>query len=196
MGLLVVIWNQMRRFKVITVLVVVAAVLAGYFLLRPNLTQARQGVIELTNLPDQYCPLLAETVVTDATTKNPTIITDRTVKILECRYIVLSELMDKSNTARQIAIKIPGALAISIGIDSTRGHYQYAPTLGDVNDDNIIDLSDESQVSLALFSSDPTLISTSDLDYDGKVSVLDLSFTRINHRTGINRPDNKNWGNL
>ena len=189
-----VIWNQMRRFKVTIVLVVVAAVLAGYFLLRPNLSQARQGVIELTNLPDQYCPLLATVVATDSNSKSALLDANTTVD--ECRYITLSKLTDLGDTPQLIFIKLPGALAFRISIDSIKGRYQYAPSLGDVNGDNTIDSTDESQVANALFSIDPSQITANDLDQDKKVSVMDLSLTRINHRAGVGRPDGRTWGKI
>ena len=182
------------RIKVIIVLVVVAAVLALYFLLRPTSTQARQGVIELTNLPDQYCPLLATVVATDSTSKSALLDANTTVD--ECRYITLSKLTALENAPQVIFVKLPGALAFRISIDSIKGRYQYAPSLGDVNGDNIIDSTDESQVANALFSIDSSQVTANDLDQDKKVSVMDLSLTRINHRAGVGRPDGKAWGKI
>ncbi|KKU43180.1 MAG: hypothetical protein UX60_C0033G0006 [Berkelbacteria bacterium GW2011_GWA2_46_7] len=186
----------MRRYKVIIVLVVIAAVLALYFLLRPNLTQARQGVIELTNLPDQYCPLQVAIVVTDPTSKNSKALIDTTVAVDECRYITLSKLATFGSEPRLIFVKLPTALAFRVSIDSIKGRYQYAPSLGDVNGDNIIDLSDENQITSALFSADPLQVSVNDLDQDRKITVLDLSLTRINHRAGVGRPDGRTWGKI
>ncbi|MDP3992622.1 MAG: hypothetical protein Q8Q05_00140 [bacterium] len=181
------------RSKVLVVLVVVVAILAAYMLFKPNSTQTRQGTIELTHLPDQYCPLSAAVVTTDLNTKTPKILLDTTVAIDECRYITLAKLSGLGSGSQFIFVKISGQLAFRVQIDSIKGRYQYAPSLGDVNNDNIIDSADETLVGSALFTSDEAQISTNDLDQDKKVSVLDLSLTRTNHRAGVERPDGQSW---
>lgn len=181
------------RIKVLVILVVVAILLGAYTLLNPNSAQARQGTIELTNLPDQSCPLSAAVVVTDLKAKTPKISIDTTVAVDECRYITLAKLSGLGSEPQFIFVKISNQLAFRVQIDSIKGRYQYAPSLGDVNGDNIIDRSDETQVSSALFSNDETKISLNDLDQDKKVSVLDLSLTRINRRAGVERPDGHSW---
>lgn len=188
-----VILNLIMRFKVILLLVVAAVLVAAYILLNPNSTQSRQGVVELTNLPDQYCPLQASVVAVDSTAKSTKPVIDSAVAVDGCRYITLSKLSALEGAPRTLFIKLPGVLAFRVEIDSIKGNYQYAPTLGDVNGDNTIDSSDESQITGALFSIDQAQISANDLDHDGRVSILDLSLTRINHRAGVSRPDGKSW---
>ncbi|MEK7202095.1 MAG: hypothetical protein AAB669_00985 [Patescibacteria group bacterium] len=181
------------RSKVLVVLVVVVSILAAYTLSKPITTQTRQGTIELTHLPDQYCPLSAAVVATDLDAKTPKILLDIEVAIDECRYITLAKLSGLGSEPQFIFVKISGQLAFRVQIDSIKGRYQFAPSLGDVNNDNIIDSNDETQVSSALFSNDETKISLNDLDRDKKVSVLDLSLTRINRRAGVERPDGQSW---
>lgn len=181
------------RSKVLVVLVVVVAILAAYTLLKPGSTQTRQGTIELTNLPDQYCPLSAAVVVTDLDAKTPKILHDIEVAIDECRYITLDKLSGIGSGPQFIFVKISKQLAFRVQIDSMKGRYQYAPSLGDVNNDNVIDSKDEALVNSALFSNDESQITDYDLDQDKKVSVLDLSLTRINHRAGVERPDGQSW---
>lgn len=189
-----VIWNLMVRFKYIIVLVVAVLIFAAYITLRPSSSQQRQGVIELTNLPDQYCPLQVQVATFKLNAKTSgTTLSDKQVAVEECRYIVLKNISELTDEPRQIFVKLPNALAFRMQIDSTAGRYQYAPSLGDVNGDNVIDSLDETQVADTLFSVDPTKITANDIDQDGKVSVLDLSLTRINHRAGAIRPDSKNW---
>lgn len=189
-----VILHQMVRFKVIFVLVLVVAIIAGYILLGPSSAQDRQGVIELTNLPDQYCPLQAEVVAFEVAAKiSGEALFDKQVAVDECRYIVLKNLSVQISEPRQFFIKLPNALAFKLEVDSIKGRYQYALSLGDVNNDNVIDSNDESQVIGALFSTDPNVITKNDIDQDKKVGVLDLSLTRVNRRAGVIRPDGKNW---
>ncbi len=176
-------------------LVVVLVIMATYVLTTPNSNQGQSGTIELTNLPDQSCPRLAAVVATDLNVKTLKILIDTTVAIDECRYITLDKLSGLGDALpRLIFVKIPGMLAFRVQIDSLKGRYQYAPSLGDVNGDNIIDSTDENAVVVALSSHETAQISPSDLDQDKKVSVLDLSLTRINRRAGVNRPDGQRWG--
>lgn len=189
-----VIWNLMVRFKYIIVLVVVVLMFAAYILLRPSSSQQRQGVIELTNLPDQYCPLQVQVATFELNAKtSEKALSDKQVVVDECRYVVLKEILELTNEPRQLFVKLPNALAFQVQIDSVKGRYQYAPSLGDVNGDNVIDSIDETLVANALFGIDPTQVTANDIDQDKKVSVIDLSLTRINHRAGAVRPDGKNW---
>lgn len=189
-----VIWNLMVRFKYIIVLVVAVLMFAAYITLTPSSSQQRQGVIELTNLPDQYCPLQVQVATFKLNAKTSgAALSDKQLAVEECRYIVLKNISELTNEPRQLFVKLPHALAFRIQIDSTEGRYQYAPSLGDVNGDNVIDSIDETRVADTLFSVDPTKITANDIDQDRKVSVLDLSLTRINHRAGAIRPDGKSW---
>lgn len=157
--------------------------------------QTRPGVISLTGLPDQYCPSQAQVIVTDS--KNATtILLDASVAVEQCRYIALKGLVGSVSESRLVIIKLSRALAFRMQIDSPKGVYHYAPSLGDVNGDNVIDSLDENQVATALFSTDLAKIAENDLDRDEKVTVLDLSLIRINHRTGIFRPDRKSWSKI
>lgn len=189
-----VIWNLMVRYKYIFALVVVALMFAAYIMLRPASSQQRQGIIELTNLPDQYCPLQAQVATFELNAKtSEKALLDKQLVVDECRYVVLKEIFELTSEPRQLFVKLPNALAFRLQIDSVKGRYEYAPSLGDVNGDNVIDSIDETLVSNALFSIDPTQITANDIDQDKKVSVLDLSLTRVNHRAGAVRPDGKNW---
>ncbi len=183
------------RFKVVLILaaVVLLAATVLVVLTKPNSASRRQGVIELTNLPDQYCPLLATFVATDLDVDSPKVLLDTAVPIDGCRFIALSKLTGLEDKAQRLFIKLPDALAFRVTIDSLSGRYQYAPALGDVNDDNIIDSTDEAQISAALFSTDPSQVSTFDLDRDKSISVLDLAITRLNRRSGLTRPDGESW---
>lgn len=181
------------RIKVLVILIAVVVFVAAYTLSNPITTQTRPGTIELTNLPDQYCPLSAAVVATDLNAKTPKILLDITVAIDECRYITLAKLSGLGSESQFIFIKISNQLAFRVQIDSIKGRYQFAPSLGDVNNDNVIDAADEAQVSSALFSNDETQLNLNDLDQDKKVSVLDLSLTRINRRAGVGRPDGQSW---
>ncbi|MCR4277924.1 MAG: dockerin type I domain-containing protein [Candidatus Berkelbacteria bacterium] len=192
-----VIWNLMVRFKYIIALVVVALMFAAYIMLRPSTSQQRQGVIELTNLPDQYCPLQAQVAIFEPNTKtSEKALFDKQLVVDECRYVVLKEILELASEPRQLFVKLPNALAFRLQIDSVKGRYQYAPSLGDVNGDNVIDSIDETLVANALFGIDPIQITANDIDRDKKVSVLDLSLTRVNYRAGAVRPDGKNWSKL
>lgn len=181
------------RMKVLVVLIAIVVLLAAYTLSKPITTQTRPGTIELTNLPDQYCPLSAAVVVTDLNAKTPKIILDSEVAIDECRYITFAKLSGLGSESQFIFVKISKQLAFRVQIDSMKGRYQFAPSLGDANNDNVIDSNDEAQVSSALFSNDEAQLNLNDLDQDKKVSVLDLSLTRINRRAGTERPDGQSW---
>ncbi len=183
-------------YKAIFVSLAVATILTGYLLTRSNFSRDRQGLLEFTNLPDQYCPQSAAVVATDLNVKNPKILLDSKVLIDGCRFIFLNKLTTAQSLPRLVFVKLPGALAFRIEIDSLAGRYQFAPSLGDANSDNIIDATDELQVTNALASVDPAQLLANDLDHDGKISVIDLSLTRINRRTGVSRPDGKSWSHL
>lgn len=181
------------RAKAFIILIAMVVFVAAYTLSKPIATQTRSGTIELTNLPDQYCPLSAAVVATNLNTKTPKILLDITVAIDECRYITLARLSGLGSEPQFIFVKISKQLAFRIQIDSMKGRYQFAPSLGDVNNDNVIDSNDEAQVSSALFSNDEAQLNLNDLDQDKKVSVLDLGLTRINRRAGVPRPDGQSW---
>ena len=172
---------------------IVLALIVAFVLIRPEAGQVRQGIIELKNLRDQYCPLRAAVVVADPNTPNAATLFDSTVVVDECRFITLNNLTGLTDGPHQVYVKLPGALAFRVVIDSTTGSYQFAPSLGDVNEDNIIDTKDESQVAEALFSDKSAEISLNDIDQDKKISVLDLSLTRVNRRAGVARPDGQVW---
>lgn len=185
--------------RVREILWLIAVVLLGsalfYYQSNQISHQVRPGVISLTGLPDQYCPNRAQVVVTDP--KNATtILLDTSVAVEQCRYITLKGIIGSVSESRLVIIKLSRALAFRVQIDLPKGVYNYAPSLGDVNDDNIIDSLDENQVATALFSTDLAKIAGNDLDRDEKVTVLDLSLIRINHRAGIFRPDGKPWSKI
>jgi len=183
------------RLKVIlaAIVVVVVVVLAVIWQSSRSAPTALPSVIELTNLPDHYCPTTAAVMVTDLVVTKPQVIFDSSEPVVSCRQIELKNLLGLGNTSRFVLVKLPMAVAFRLQVDSATGHYDSAPSLGDVNGDNIIDTVDEQQVNSALLTADAALIKKDDIDQDGQVSVLDLGLTRINRRAGVDRPDGKSW---
>ena len=182
------------RWKIVLTMVAVvllAALAVGwYFNTRQSSTTS--GAITLVDLPDHYCPAQAEIVATSLAVTKPTVYFDSNVTVKDCRIIELLPLGD-FDQSRFIYLKLPQALALKLQIDSPNGSYQVSPSLGDVNGDNVINQTDEQQVSAALLTTDSGLITANDLDQDGHVTVLDLSLTRLNYRIGSERPDGQDW---
>lgn len=186
------------RVKVVLAMIVMIALVAvsAYWELNRAPAAAQPGTLELTNLPDTYCPTEAEIVVEGLSTKETLPTSDQKSPITNCRTISLESLGTINPQPTFLLIKLPKALAFRLQIDSLKGSYQYSPSLGDVNNDNVIDLLDRQQVESAIFSSESTAVKRNDIDQDNKVTVLDLALTRVNSRAGATRPDGRDWGVL
>jgi|GEM_PF-6398969 len=134
-------------------------------------TTSRQTAVTLTDLPVHYCPKQVQVVVDQA--NQPRV--GKIIALKNCRTIELSSVLGTS-TVGQISFKLPLALPFQINVaDFGTQPVTYAPELGDLNDDAVIDARDESLVSDNLFSSDNQF----DLDNDGQVSVLDVALVRL-----------------
>jgi len=184
------------RSKIIVALIIVLVATVLAVVARDTEAPVKPGVLALTNLPDRYCPSTAKVVVTKPDMNDSKIILDSEVAISECRQIELKKISTLEGISLYYYVKLPKALAFRLRVDSNDGRYQYAPSLGDVNNDNIIDAVDEQLVTAALLTTDPDQIAALDLDQDNKITVLDLSLTRIDSRIGEIRPDKQNWSQL
>lgn len=170
----------------------ILATFVAFALINQKAEPLNRGAIELVDLPSAYCPSLATVVATprDGSAK---IVFSSDLAVENCRKIPLAKLAGLGDGSIWVYVKLPRALAFRVLLDSTQGRYSYAPSLGDANDDNVIDQIDERLITDSLNSTDPSQVATADLDQDKRITVMDLSLTRLNQRVGVSRPDGRNW---
>lgn len=156
----------------------------------------KSGSIELRLTPGSYCPESAQIMLVDQT--DARIVFDGETGIEFCQQISLASLPILQNNSYKAYVKPPKALAFSINIDSSTGSYAFAPVLGDANDDNVIDNLDRRSVEALLLNASPTKeeLSSGDIDQDKRITVFDLSLTKLNQQIGQARPDGKQWNEI
>ncbi len=183
----------MRQKPLIILGLIVIVASAAYYRLATRATTAKaSGRLEIVNTPERYCPTQAQIVVTSSI--NQVLPEhDQTVAVINCRTIEIKSLIGTTADTKIIWLKLPGALADKTSIDSPTDYFQFSPRLGDVNGDNVIDEIDRRLVENTLLS-DAAGVIKADIDGDQKISIIDLSLTRINAGVGSERPDGKNWG--
>jgi len=182
----------MKPFVIVSVLAVALTVIALIFLSRAP--SSEKGVILLGNFPDKVCPTAARAVFLSNEKESVGLEADQTIVVDSCRQIDLNNLLRSSKLPIDIIIKLPNALAKQISIHSIDGNYQLSVNYGDVNNDNVIDNSDEDAILAELKhptgSSDNNSLDT---NLDEKVDVLDLNIVQRNYGVGVLHPKNGKW---
>lgn len=171
------------------VLTFLALVIFGWQYFATNRPSGLTPVLTLGNIPGQDCPKNAQLVITDIRKK---VVTDRTVVIDSCQNISFSDLSNKRGSFT-VYLKVPGALAFKEVVTlPLAGSLSHDLAFGDINNDNVIDSLDESQVLDGLFKNSAPL-PAADINKDGVVTALDLAYVRLNKGVGVARPDGKSW---
>jgi hypothetical protein len=163
--------------------------IVGYWVYqdRNNSLISDQPQIIFDNLPPLYCPENAEVIIT--TSDSAVAVLDQSVPITSCQIMELESILPTAPAEYQISLKVPKAIAVSFQVSLPLQSSVKVPIqLGDVNNDNIIDGSDEKTLTDSLF-----LDNSNDLDADGKVSIDDILLVRLNQAIGVNRPDGRSW---
>lgn len=185
-------------FVVGTVAVIVVGLLIWqWYDSRDQIDPNNATKVLLGGLPESSCPKIADIVLTDMVTPTQ-IIVERTVALQGCREVVLP-IPSAYRTRTLLAyLHIPSALAFQVTVSKDITSPTYSVELGDVDGDNLVDKKDEDLVKSQLFSQEiaKSAVKLADLDGDGRITVADLSLTRINTGVGVKRPDDKPWEKL
>lgn len=171
---------QMRVIYLSTTLVL--ALVLG-FLIWQSLTKAKllpagqsTQTLLLKDLPTSYCPTSAKYVIDVENTESSA----RVITVKNCREIDLGSISSQVKNLAGVSIKLPKSLPFRLNAAAlTQTTIEYAPELGDVNNDGVIDSQDESQILKDLFLT----TATTDVDGDKKVTVTDLVYARLHRGT-------------
>lgn len=142
------------------------------------------GVVSLSNRPDSYCPTAAEAKVEPANLS-------QNLNVTDCRTIDLRSLATSLASGSKIYLKLPFALTVELNVGaSLQSSYQISLELGDVNNDNVIDQTDEQLIRESLFiAAADSRQSERDVDGDKTVTMLDLALAKLNHGVGAVQPN-------
>lgn len=160
-------------------------------LINSSTSQVKKNSLEFSGLPTRYCATSAELV----TLENNKVFSNQTIAVDNCRTVDLQVLRaaSKSGTATFL-VKLPNALAVRISLAPDVTALSVPIQLGDITNDNSIDQSDEDLVVRQIFNSNISATGHNlDIDNDGRVTSLDLAFTRLNRGVGAQRPDHQAW---
>lgn len=144
--------------------------------------------ISLKNLPPLSCPQTGWLTVTKLET-NATLV-DKSVPVESCQFISLSNLVGSSSGEHNLQLKLPMSLATGARVALPLTQNLDVPiSLGDGNNDNIIDVTDQKIVTDSLFKSNPSV----DFNSDGRISIEDYLLTKTNQGIGVERVDGRSW---
>jgi len=172
------------------VTLVALAVLVGVALYRTQSgARNEEGFqVVLKNLPPLSCPQTGWLVVTKLGNNSP--IVDKSVTVESCQFINLSSVVGNNSGEYVMQLKLPLSLATGGQIVLPLTHNLEVPiSLGDSNNDNIIDSTDQTVVKESLFKSNPSV----DFNSDGRVSIEDYLLTKTHQGVGVERIDGRSW---
>lgn len=169
---------------------VALAILVGVAVYRTQgNTQEVEGFqIALKNLPPLSCPQTGWLTVSRVENNSP--IVDKSVPVESCQFINISSVTGNNSGEYDLQLKLPMSLATEARITLPLTYNLDIPiSLGDGNNDNIIDAVDQSIVTESLFKNNPSV----DFNSDGRISIEDYLLTKTNQGVGVERIDGRNW---
>jgi hypothetical protein len=148
-------------------------------------------VLTLSEIPSDLCPEKIRLLITAINDPKP--LTDRLAPVKNCRTVLIKNYLPALSGEYSVFIKLPKSLASSVVLNAPLTRSVVMPVrLGDLNEDNVIDSTDERLVTEALYSVDDL----ADINGDGKVSIDDVVIVRLNKGVGADRPDGKPWSKV
>lgn len=130
------------------------------------------STLNLKYLPPDYCPVEIKFVAG----QKAEAATGRILAVKNCREVDLSLVTSQVRAEEWLFFKLPRALPFRLSSNVlTAGTIEYAPELGDVNEDSIIDAADEALILTDMFQDE----TTNDIDGDKKVTAMDLAYVRL-----------------
>lgn len=185
----------MRSLYIVTIAFL--ALTAGYLIWQTILGERSKpptvsSELSLLDLPSRYCPTEAKAVTNlDSLTEQ----TARVLPITNCRTVSLAPFAAVLEAGNQLYLKIPSALPFTVSQETIA--LGYAPELGDVDGNGVIDQVDEAALIEQLTAT--TTLPTLDLTGDGRVDVEDLALVRLHQGVGATvgpDGDRVNWNQI
>lgn len=178
----------MRSLYIVTIAFL--ALTVGYLIWQTVMTggikpTANQAELQLSDLPTRYCPTQIRVVSSLADRAEQT---GQLLPVTSCRAVKLASLSKAAADAPLFYFKLPSALPFSLTAAELSSGVTFAPALGDVTGDGVIDRVDESRLAARLFSqpADPTF----DLTADGVIDAEDLALVRLHQGVGATTGEN------